>query len=62
MVALLDLQDELKISCEEMDCLIEYLDIFTRNDMVFPEDARAIADAYLDGTLDEIEKENIQIY
>lgn len=56
MIALVDLQEQLKISDGDMDCLLEYLEIEPFNDMVSDDEAREITSAYLNGELDDAQE------
>ena len=61
MIYLIDLQDELKIESSDLDDLVEYLEIEPFNDMVAGYEAREIAEAYLNGKLEEAQRElNLQ--
>lgn len=54
MIALLDLQDQLKVDSEDMDLLMDNLDIEPFNDLVTGYEARLIADSFLHGGLDRL--------
>ena len=63
MIFLSDLQDELQIESSDLDDLVEYLEIEPFNDMVAEHEAREITDAYLNGELEEAQRElNLQEY
>ena len=61
MIYLIDLQDELQIESSDLDDLVEYLEIEPFNDMVAEHEAREITEAYLNGKLEEAQRElNLQ--
>ena len=61
MIYLSDLQDELQIESSDLDDLVEYLEIEPFNDMVAGYEAREITEAYLNGKLEEAQRElNLQ--
>ena len=63
MIYLSDLQDELQIESSDLDDLMEYLEIEPFNDMVAGDEAREITEAYLNGKLEEAQRElNLQEY
>ena len=63
MIYLIDLQDELQIESSDLDDLVEYLEIEPFNDMVAEHEAREITEAYLNGKLEEAQRElNLQEY
>ena len=57
MIYLSDLQDELQIESSDLDDLMEYLEIEPFNDMVAGYEAREITEAYLNGKLEEAQRE-----
>ena len=61
MIYLIDLQDELQIESSDLDDLVEYLEVEPFNDMVAGYEAREITEAYLNGKLEEAQRElNLQ--